>query len=153
MKKLQLQENMFTLVSDEDFDFLNRWKWYAVKNGYGRSFYVSRNSSGKTIYLHKLILNDPGKIVDHINHDGLDNRRENLRYCSASQNRMNMKMQSNNTSGYKGVSWTPSGWKAQIKVDGRVKTLGRFKNILEAAQRYDDAAKTYFKEFAYVNFA
>lgn len=94
-----------------------------------------------------------GEYVDHINHNGLDNRRDNLRLASAAQNMQNSRLRSDNTSGYKGVVWVISRrkWRAEIYVDKRSKCLGYFQNAIDAAKAYNDAALKYFGEFAFLN--
>lgn len=91
--------------------------------------------------------------VDHRNGNGLDNRRENLRRCTQSENLMNKRMGVNNTSGFKGVSATPRGrWRSYINVYGNRMHIGVFDTPEEAATAYDKKAKKYFKEFAVLNF-
>ena len=98
-------------------------------------------------------MNTPeGMETDHINGNGLDNRRENLRICSAAENRRNHKMLSTNTSGYNGVSKTSFGnWHTCISVKGKTIHLGTYKEIEKAALAYNMAAKEYFGEFANLN--
>src|SRR5579863_1550584 len=92
--------------------------------------------------------------VDHINHDKLDNRRENLRVCTGSQNQCNRRRKLKNTSGYKGVCWyrSKNRWKAALNIKGKCVWTGLFKNKEEAAHAYDEAAKLHHGEFAYLNF-
>src|SRR5690606_1175342 len=102
-KRIPLTKGMFTLIDDADCERVNlhKWRahrsrntWYAVRNGPGR----------KMIFLHRFISDAPeGLIVDHVNGDGLDNRRENLRLCTHAENARNRQTNRNNTSGYKGV--------------------------------------------------
>jgi hypothetical protein len=92
--------------------------------------------------------------VDHIDHNGLNNRRSNLRLCTAQQNARNHRPQLRGSSKYKGVSWRQDGkvFRALIWHNGKSINLGRFKNEIDAAKAYDKAAKKYFGEFAYLNF-
>lgn len=164
MKKISLTQNQFTLVDDSDFDWLNQWKWNATWNPHTKSFYAVRgiylgggrkNSKTTSIKMHRLIINvSKNKQVDHINHDTLDNRRKNLRICTRAENSMNRKLNINNTSGYKGISWNKptKKWMAQIRKNGIGIHLGLFANIYQAAKAYDQAAKKLFGEFAKLNF-
>jgi len=95
-----------------------------------------------------------GEVVDHINHNLLDNRRQNLRICTPSENKRNRVLAKNNSSGYKGVNWSKGAnkWRTQISINGKQKHLGLFNNILLAAEAYDSAAQKYYGEFAYTNF-
>jgi len=91
----------------------------------------------------------PGEIVDHINGDTLDNRKQNLRIATPLQNARNKKRAKNNTSGFKGVEWDPrrSKWRAAIVVQGRRRHLGHFDDAREASKRYEEAAKNIFGQF------
>lgn len=104
--------------------------------------------------MHRYLMGDPtGLEVDHINLDTLDNRRSNLRVATRSQNAANRRRQSNNSSGYKGVSWNKERkkWHAYICVGRKHITLGRFNSIVQAARAYNDAALTFFGEYAKLN--
>jgi len=105
--------------------------------------------------MHRLILNPPAGItIDHINGNGLDNRRENLRLAGRGQNQCNRGKQSNNTSGFKGVTWHKNlnKWEAGISISGKRYHVGFYKTPEAAARAYDDAAKKYHGEFARLNF-
>lgn len=95
-----------------------------------------------------------GEIVDHCNHDTLNNRRENLRLCTVAQNTANQRKSIRNTSGFKGVSWDRQNrqWEAKVCINGHRIFLGRFADLIEAARAYDAGAIKYFGEFAYTNF-
>lgn len=106
------------------------------------------------VYLHRHIMCSPeGMVVDHINRNGLDNRKANLRICSQSENLANARGRGGH-SNYKGVTWfKPANlWMAQIRVQGEHKYLGYFKEEEEAARAYDKAALEHFGEFARLNF-
>lgn len=108
----------------------------------------------KTILLHRFITKCPkGKVVDHINHDTLDNRKLNLRICSQRENLMNKSSHKNSTSIYLGVSYCKSRklWAAGIKTKDSHINLGRFKSEADAARAYNEAALKYFGEFANIN--
>ncbi len=157
MKEIQLTKGKVAIVDDADYEWLNQWKWHA---GSGRGTIYALRKSGKrpfmkTICMHRLIMNTPnGMEVDHINMNGLDNRRKNLRNCTRIQNARNVKILSTNHSGYKGVSWSKfaNKWSAYINIDGKKSHLGYFCIVQDAARAYDKAAKEFFGEFARTNF-
>lgn len=142
---------MYALVDDKYFDKLSGIKWY-LNNGYARS---SSYVSGKTknILMHRMIMEFPDSIVDHINGDKLDNRRQNLRECNRSGNKANSVMQKNNKSGHRGVFFdTTSGlWVAQIRKDGNCTRIGYYHNPIDAARSYNMKAQELFGEFARLN--
>lgn len=154
MRKIPLTKEKFALVDDEDYEWLNQFKWHYAGNGCAR-----RNTSkvwGKPIHvsMHRVIMSCPdGLVVDHINGDRLDNQKQNLRICTQSENSMNRVLASNNTCGYKGVYWHKGKkrWYAHITINGKQKHIGLFKNIHDAARRYNEKALELFGEFAKVN--
>ena len=158
MKKINLnKKDKYVLVDDEDFTFLNKFKWKYWDCGHGKAYaarQLYRKNTVKTILMHREILNMGKEFsVDHVNGDGLDNQKRNLRVCLHKENMRNRKINKNNTSGFKGVYPYKYGWTAQIKVNGKTKRLGSSKNIIDLAKRYDQAAIKYFGEFARLNFA
>jgi hypothetical protein len=155
MKEIQLTQGRVALVDDADYEYLSQWKWKAYKDRY--TWYARRGIRVgfviKTIHMHRLITNAPdGLFVDHINGDGLDNRRGNLRVCTKSENGFNRGKNSNNTTGYKGVTTNKGKYRAQIRIDGKMCGLGRYTDPVEAAKAYDRAAKKHYGEFAKLNF-
>jgi hypothetical protein len=153
-KKITLTRGMVTLVDDCDFAELNRYKWHAAKSS--THFYAARKEYPieKYIAMHSQIMNPPiGMYVDHINGDSLDNRRRNLRICTASQNSCNMRTPSHNKSGYKGVHYSRCAkkWQAGLRVNGKTKYLGLYENATDAAIAYNEAATKYYGEFARLN--
>jgi hypothetical protein len=105
--------------------------------------------------MHRVIMNAPaGLVVDHIDHDGLNNTRNNLRLCTPRQNRYNLPPLPNGTSKYKGVHWSKSRrkWRVGIKCGPNAYHIGFFKSEIQAAKAYDKAAKEFFGEYAYLNF-
>jgi hypothetical protein len=144
------------LVDDEDADLISKYKWYLSPRKHTTYLQTHHYVDGKrcTLYLHRLIIGaEQGQLVDHKNGNGLDNRRENLRFSTPSQNNMNQKGRSG-TSKYKGVSYHTKDklWAARIKLNRRSTHLGYFKLEEDAAKAYDQAALEYFGEFARLNF-
>ena len=152
MREIALTQNKFTIVDDEDYDYLSQWNWY-YNRGYAAR--AGMTSTGMLVYLHRDLMSPPdGMQVDHINRNSLDNRRSNLRICSQTENRRNQSKYSNNTSGYKGVSWDKAAgkWSVSIRINSKLIKIGRFDDIVDAAKAYDGGAKKYFGEFAVLNF-
>lgn len=157
MKEIKLTQGKVALVDDEDYEWLNGFKWYAQK---GRdTFYAGRaiRVKGKltTQQMHTLIMGDnPLKLdIDHIKGNGLDNQRHMLRFCTRQQNLMNRKPNKNCSSVYKGVYWNKGEgkWRAHIRINRKSVHLGYFHVELNAAKAYDMAAIKYFGEFARLN--
>lgn len=149
MKKIKLSKGKYAVVDDSDFGWINQWKW-SFSIGYASR----RDEVGKTIYMHRLILNTPkGKQTDHINLNRLDNRRSNLRIATASENKANEGLRKNNTSGYKGVYWfgRDQFWIAYITVNKKPIRIGSFATAKKAAIAYDIFAKKHFGNFALTN--
>lgn len=157
MKEIPLTRGRYAIVDDDDFEELNKYKWYCGNNGYAmREKMVKRV---KTRYMmHRVIINAPDdKFVDHINGNPLDNRKENLRLANKSQNGVNRPVRIDSKTGFKGVSFkndTPRKrpYGAYIKKDGKKVHLGHFETPEEAARAYDKAALEQYGEFAYLNF-
>lgn len=159
MKVINLTKGFTAIVDDCDYEIVSKFKWRALVcqhtiYAYGR---IKINKEIIPILMHRFILglgNDDVFEVDHINGNGLDNRRLNLRPCTSQQNKRNMKRRSDNTSGFKGVTWNieRKRWISQIGINGTTKRIGRFKNKIEAANAYDKKAKEIFGEFARPNF-
>ena len=115
--------------------------------------YVSNSRFG--IRMHRLIMgcNDKNLVVDHINHITYDNRKENLRICTSSQNGMNKSRPNNNTSGYVGITYDSSEnkWRARLSIGGKTINIGRFEKIEEAVRARKEAEEEYFGEYSYNN--
>jgi hypothetical protein len=154
-KQIPLTKGRFALVDDEDFEYLVQFKWHACQ---ARNVFYAKRRIGKRIPHTDLPMQNaimgvpPGVQVDHKDHDGLNNTRENLRVCTNAENNCNKGKQSNNTSGYKGVHSLRGKWQAQIKSNGTKKYLGVFNTPEEAARAYDKVARELHGEFAYLNF-
>lgn len=153
MKEIQLTQGKVAIVDDEDYEWLNQWKWH-FSNGYAQRNASIKNKQKRCIIkMHRQIMNllkKDGKQVDHINQETLDNRRKNLRLSNKSTNGMNRGKQSNNKSGFKGVSWSKPRkmWIAQIRLDGKQVCLGVFSTPESAHAAYCDAAIKQHGEFA-----
>lgn len=151
-KRIQLTKGYFTLVDIDIYEKIKDIKWYVCESkGYN---YAQTSKKSKKTWLSHFIMNPPKcMLVDHINHDTLDNRRENLRICTKKENQQNYHLPVNNTSGYKGVCLRKltGKWLCQIKNNGRFIYLGYFDNKIDAAKVYDKKAKELFGEFACLN--
>lgn len=144
-----LTQGKVAIIDAKDAPLVLARRWQVVR--IGKQWYARSNRE----YLHRLLMSPPtGMTVDHINGDGLDNRRANLRIASHAQNHWNTGKQANNTSGYLGVTWSRQHrkWKAQIWAEGKMKCLGEFSCPIEAARARDAAAIRYRGEFAHLNF-
>jgi hypothetical protein len=170
MKQIKLTQGYYAIVDDVDYEWLSQYKWYIVKNAhtnYAISWFKI-NGIKKHILMHRLILNAPnGMQVDHKDHNGLNNTRENIRLCSNSENGKNKK--GRGISKYLGVSVLISkknyinkyGIKktylskpkyiAEITINGKKTYLGSFQSEIEAAKSYNEYAKIHHKEFAKLN--
>jgi hypothetical protein len=151
MREIPLTHGEVALVDDEDFEWLSKFSWRVVDDPRNNTLYAAASP----ITMHRIILGSDGaeaSLVDHENGNGLDNRRENLRMATASQNQGNRRLNRNSTSGYKGVSRRNGRWTARIKMKGRSTYLGTWDTPEEAAEAYDSKAREYFGEFAHVNF-
>lgn len=136
----------YALVDDEDYDRVMEYNWYLTNPGYAENVAVGK--------MHRFIMNPPDdKVIDHINHVTLDNRKLNLRVCTSAENMRN-RVSKKGYSKYKGVS-RQSGhknWVAYIGYDGVHQHLGSFETEEDAAKAYDDAARKHHREFANLNF-
>ena len=159
--EIPLTQGKIALIDDDDYEEISKYKWFANKRG--KTYYAIRNSTyenGKRylIYMHSIIAGTPkGMETDHMNGNGLDNRKENLRFCSPMENTYNrpeMKRKTPKFSKYKGVYWRKSRnkWHVRIQANGKREYVGMYDDEIEAAKAYDAAAKKFHGEFAYLNF-
>ena len=158
-RRIPLTQGQYAIVDPDDYKRLNKYKWHAVKSK--NTFYAVRRihlgkNKWKHIKMHREILDPPDHLyVDHINHNGLDNRKANLRTATHRQNSYNrIHFRKNPSSKYKGVSWKKrtKKWIVQICYNGERKTIGYFNDEIKAAKAYDDAVRKYHGEFAVLNF-
>lgn len=177
MKLIPLTHGFFAKVDDEDFESLSAFRWYRFasrkdqreggtvrpSNNYAlRTYWQKRIGDNpphrKIISMHRMLMRPkPGEVVDHINRDGLDNQKSNLRLCTRSQNSGNSgRYISNKTSRFKGVSELPfpesNRWIARLMVGGKRVLNKRYPDEESAARAYDAAAKKYRGEFVVLNF-
>jgi hypothetical protein len=155
-KQIQLTHGKVAIVDDEDFEYLNQWKWHFFNYAKRTTCFVKPGGKQgfKAVFMHKIIVPAPiGFQVDHINGDKLDNRKSNLRICSISDNNKNVGKRSHNTSGFKGVYWHKGTgkWISYIRANGQRMHLGCFECKIQAAIAYNEAALKYHGKFANLN--
>lgn len=156
-KLIPLTQGKFAIIDTEDFERVNQYKWQVAKRGrffYATAYLGKRNGKYVRQYMHRFILNAlPEQLLDHINYNGLNNRKSNLRFCSKSQNAANSIGGKNRKSRYKGVYWQKDRkkWAADIRISNKTIHLGRFKKESEAGYAYNQAAIRYFDTFARLN--
>ena len=162
MKEIFLTQGQVAKIDDEDHERINKHKWCALKSP--RGFYAIRmmssletkNNGGvrNIVRMHRFIMDTPkGMDTDHIDGNGLNNQRKNLRIATRSQNAINVPTRRDNTSGIKGVVWykQTKRWRAQINIGKKRTHLGFFIDKTEAIKAYNEAAKKHFGDFASLN--
>lgn len=161
MKEITLTQGFTSYVDDEDYDWLMQWKWHVlVKRNSNRTNYAARSGSYDVPLMHRLIMGchkGDNYVVDHKDHNGLNNQKHNLRVCSIEQNAKNTLKRGGTSSKYIGVSLHTINrkgemiWAAQIMSGGVRKKIGRFYNERDAAVAYNNAAKELHGEYATIN--
>lgn len=147
MKQIPLTQGKVALVDDEDYPELAPHSW-CVHGKRSVAYAARRRSGGGTLLMHRVILGDKtGFDIDHINGNGLDNRKANLRWATRSQNSANRGRNKNNKSGITGVYYLPARWMASIKVNYVNHFLGHFDTKDEAIAARRGAEKRYHGEF------
>lgn len=150
MKEINLKKGFVALVDDMDYPYLSCFSWYLLKGP--KTFYAHNPDIGS---MHQLIIPiDMPLMIDHIDRNGLNNQRSNLRICTRQQNAWNQEKKRPGTSKYKGVYFDSvrSKWMCRMRINGITKNLGRFENEEDAAKTYDKHALLHFGEFSCLNF-
>lgn len=157
-REIHLTQGYVAIIDDDDFALISRWKWQAAKRGkqiYATTDVGESRSDKRKLYMHRVILDAPENLtVDHINGNGLDNRRENLRLATRQQNVVNRhRTRQNPHSQYRGVFLASNKrtWFAQIVSGGKSIYLGTFPTQFEAAQAYNEASVRHHGEYGYTN--
>ena len=148
MKQIPLSHGLFAQVDDEDYEYLNKYKWYVRKTKTVGVYYATTcikvNGKQRSQSMHRIIMGDSSlkPQIDHIDGNGLNNQKHNLRFCTAQENQMNQHKRTYGYSIYKGVSWCKptEKWIARIMRNGKSYHLGSFNTDTEAAKAYDSFA-------------
>ncbi len=152
-KEILITRGQIVIVDEQDYEELSKYKWYLIDGFAART--IKKDDKRTTIYMHRVIMDAPmGVSVYHINHNKLDNQRENLRLVKGSA-RMHRRPSVKHSSKYRGVYWCKDKrkWIAEIKVYKKQIRLGRFEVEKDAAIAYDEAARKYYGSLARTNFA
>lgn len=148
MKQIVLRDGSEVIVDDEDFEKVSKHRWYLMKSTNKTSSYAVRKSGRKNVLMHREILHAPKlTICDHINGNGLDNRKANLRLCTREQNARNRRLNSNSKTGLKGVYKNGKKYRAQIRYCNTKVYLGRFSTPEEAYEEYKHVARQLFGDY------
>lgn len=158
MKTIQLSQGLVAKVDDEDHERLSQYKWCVAKRAI--VWYACRNvrledRRKAQILMHRDILTPPrGFVIDHIDHDGLNNQRSNLRVVTQGENLMNARKRRGTSSRFKGVYWDKreQRWVASITVDGKCHWIGQYTDEERAARAYDVFARGLVGHVAWANF-
>lgn len=155
MPEITLTRGLVALVDEDDMEMVGAQRWYArPPSGRNKRWYAYRREGGRMVYLHRAVLGaQRGSEVDHINGDGLDCRRANLRVATRSQNEANKPKAGATSSRYKGVTFARKAgqWRASLMVNKRRRHLGYFDDEAAAARAYDAAALSTWGPFARLN--
>lgn len=147
--RIPLGGGQYAYVDAADYEWLSQWTWHLM-NGY-----AGRREKNKPILMHRQITNPPkGKVVDHADHNKLDNCRANLRICDRPQNMRNTVKHRDARSQYKGVIYRKdlNKWGARLHYKGKDLWFGSYEDEVDAARAYDRGAVELFGEYAYLNF-
>lgn len=153
-KMIKLTQGKYAIVDADMYEQLIKYKWHAIKKP--NTYYAATSvrvckGKQKNIFMHRLINETPdGFVTDHVDGNGLNNCKDNLRTATTNQNMHNQKPQENRTSKYKGVAWFKQSkkWNAQIKLNGKIEKLGLFDCEESARDAYIEASKKLHGEFS-----
>jgi hypothetical protein len=155
MKTIPLTNNKTAIVDDQDYSELSNYKWHCYQDPLSKIWYAKRttprmNGKQKTIRMHQQIMGRP--LIDHINHNGLDNRRCNLRICTTSQNMKNNQRKILNSSGFRGVYLdknvkTSHKWRTIIRINNKNISLGYYDTPEKASEIFNIKSKEIYGEF------
>lgn len=153
MRKIRLSRGLDALIDDCDYELVSKYKWYAMPRDKAGKYHAATAICGDTYFMHRLILgvNNPNQIVDHVDNDGLNNQRHNLRVGTQLTNAYHRPKRGDSRLRYKGISRNGNKWGAQIKVNRKRIWLGVFDTDVEAAIAYNEAAVKYHGEYAFLN--
>lgn len=159
MIKIKLTQGKFALIDDEDYALISKYKWCAVckiNTTYAKTHLFKSNNSAIHEYMHRMIMmlhRGDKQQVDHIDGNGLNNQKLNLRVVTRSQNGMNKNKKRKTSSKYKGVYYNKlnKNWRSRIHVNREYIELGSFDTEIDAAKAYDAAAKYHFGIFSRTN--
>jgi hypothetical protein len=158
-RRIKLTRGKYAIVDVEDFERLNKYKWHCAHYDYAKRAISKKFGKGKRqveVYMHKVVCPVPaGMIVDHINRNSLDNRKVNLRAATQKQNVWNRKfIRKGGKTRYNGIRWDKNRekWQVRLVVNGRRESFGYYADEIEAAKAYDQVAKKYRGEYAFLNF-
>ena len=158
-RRIPLTQGKYAIVDPDDYWHLSKHKWYAAKmNGcfYAVRGIVTKDGKRRHLPIHRCIIKVPDNMfVDHINHNGLDNRKANLRPATHQQNVWNRKLvRKGSKSRYIGLQWDKRSkkWQVNMRIDRQLRGFGSYTSEIEAAKAYDRAAKKHRGEFAVLNF-
>ena len=150
VRRIRVGQGLFATVDAADYRKLCKYKWYAYRRG--RKVYAVCRTEGRTVYMHRMIMRPRrGYLVDHIDGNGLNNRRCNLRVCTPAQNRANSRP-CGGASGFVGVYPKGNKWRASIVYRGQFYYLGLFDDPVAAAKARDRKAYEFHGPYAYLNF-
>lgn len=158
MREISLKNGRIAIIDDEDYEIVSQYRWYLLK-GKNTEYACHKKTENAislpTILMHRLVMNAPkGSQIDHINGDGLDNRKCNLRFCSHQENSRNSPKNWRGTSKYKGVGLCKrrKKWRARIKLNNKQVEIGCYNTEIEAATAYNMVALANFRQFARLNY-
>ncbi len=152
MKVIHLTQNKVTWLDNEDFERVNKYKWHANKKTTGvfyayRKQWIPEKQKYITIIMHRFIMNCPEDMeIDHIDHNGLNNQKSNLKICSHADNMRNIKVRRTSNSGFRGISWDKKNkkWRITICKEKKFYNRGRFTELEDAVKEHRKSFKEIF---------